>query len=121
MDGTGDEVAWDEWEQAKAAASEGQATRMRLNQAAPRGSSDSDLMVYQDDLGAVGHEAFVLHGELQKKADIAGTGADKNGSGSTMQAAAAHYDLGSSTSNGDPLPGPGESRDGRENAAREQH
>jgi hypothetical protein len=62
---------------------------MQLNQAPPGGSGDSDLVVYQDDLGAVGHEAFILHGELKKKADIAGTGADKNGSGSTMQAAAA--------------------------------
>ncbi|MEU5161835.1 hypothetical protein AB0G74_19845 [Streptomyces sp. NPDC020875] len=45
-------------------------------------------MVRQDDLGAVGHEAFVLHGELKKKADIAGTGLDAGGSGSTMRAAA---------------------------------
>ncbi|GAA0658688.1 hypothetical protein GCM10009535_42490 [Streptomyces thermocarboxydovorans] len=44
-------------------------------------------MVYQDDLGAVGHEAFVLHSELRKKSDIAGMGADDNGSGTTMQAA----------------------------------
>ncbi|MCK8432123.1 hypothetical protein G3I77_03510 [Streptomyces sp. D2-8] len=82
-------MAWEEWERAKAAASEGQAARMRLNQAGAAGAGDSDLVVHQDDLGAVGHEAFILHGELKKKADVAGTGVDKNGSGSTMQAAAA--------------------------------
>lgn len=85
-------MAWEEWEQVKAAVRERDATGMRLNQA-PAGSGggggDGDLVVHQDDLGAVGHEAFVLHGELKKKADIAGTGADKSGSGSTMQAAAA--------------------------------
>lgn len=82
-------MTWDEWEKAKAATSEGRAARTQLNQAAPGGAGDSDLVVHQDDLGAVGHEAFILHGELKKKADIAGTGADKSGSGSTMQAAAA--------------------------------
>ncbi|GAA3796153.1 hypothetical protein ACFS5L_32985 [Streptomyces phyllanthi] len=81
-------MAWEEWERAKAAASEGRADRMQLNEAPPGGSADADLVVHQDDLGAVGHEAFVLHGELTKKADIAGAGADRNGSGSTMQAAA---------------------------------
>ncbi|MER6820214.1 hypothetical protein ABT316_11735 [Streptomyces cellulosae] len=61
---------------------------MQLNQAGPGGAGDPDLMVHQDDLGAVGHEAFVLHGDLKKRADIAGMGLDKNGSGSTMRAAA---------------------------------
>jgi hypothetical protein len=44
-------------------------------------------VVTQDDLGAVGHEAFLLHGELQKKADIVGAGLDRNGEGSTARAA----------------------------------
>ncbi|MFG2619473.1 hypothetical protein ACGFXC_17875 [Streptomyces sp. NPDC048507] len=39
------------------------------------GGSSHDLVVTQDDLGAVGHEAFLIHGELRKKTDIAGTGA----------------------------------------------
>ncbi|WP_371617055.1 hypothetical protein [Streptomyces sp. NBC_00454] len=43
--------------------------------AAATSGSSSDLVVTQDDLGAVGHEAFVIHGELRKKSDIAGTGA----------------------------------------------
>ncbi|MEU6863750.1 hypothetical protein ABZ924_10810 [Streptomyces sp. NPDC046876] len=43
---------------------------------AATGSGPSpDLVVTQDDLGAVGHEAFLLHGQLRGKADIAGTGA----------------------------------------------
>lgn len=62
---------------------------MRLNQVpgGPGGNGQADLVVNQDDLGAVGHEAFVLHSQLQKEADIAGAGAE--GAGSTMQAAAA--------------------------------
>ncbi|MGT2530427.1 hypothetical protein ACU4GG_27560 [Streptomyces nojiriensis] len=43
--------------------------------AATPGGTSFDLVVTQDDLGAVGHEAFVVHGELRKKSDIAGTGA----------------------------------------------
>ncbi|GAA1016649.1 hypothetical protein GCM10009564_52580 [Streptomyces thermogriseus] len=81
-------MAWEKWERAKAAASKGRAARMQLDQAGSGSAGDPDLVVYQDDLGAVGHEAFILHGELRKKADIAGTGMDKNGAGSTMQAAA---------------------------------
>jgi hypothetical protein len=92
-------VVWEEWEKAKAAASAGGSTRVQLNQTAPVDAGDADLVVHQDDLGAVGHEAFILHGELKKKADIAGAGADKNGSGSTMQAASSlkshHLGLGS--------------------------
>jgi hypothetical protein len=47
-----------------------QATQMRLNQAGPTGqsrgpASNADLVVHQDDLGAVGNEAFRLHSELQ--------------------------------------------------------
>ncbi|MFF1733969.1 hypothetical protein [Streptomyces sp. NPDC058247] len=91
-------MAWDEWEQSKGAATQRQAARMQLNEAGTAGG-DGDLVVRQDDLGAVGHEAFVLHGELAKKADIAGVGADKDGAGSTMRAAAAlkshHFTLGS--------------------------
>ncbi|GGS59428.1 hypothetical protein [Streptomyces cinerochromogenes] len=91
-------MAWEEWERAKAAAAGGD-TRMRLNQAGSSGASAADLVVHQDDLGAVGHEAFVLHGELSKKADIAAAGAGNEASGSTMRAAAAlkshHLGLGS--------------------------
>lgn len=86
-------MGWDEWEQLKAQAADRQSTRMQLNQypADPGGGGggDGDLVVKQDDLGAVGHDAFILHDYLRKQADIAGAGANKEGVGSTMQAAAA--------------------------------
>jgi hypothetical protein len=81
-------MVWDEWERAKTAVRDSHEVRTQLNQVGSEGAGDQDLVVYQDDLGAVGHEAFILHGELKKRADIAGAGADKSGSGSTMQAAA---------------------------------
>lgn len=79
-----------EWADLVSAAREKQSVAVRLNQAEPgSGSSGTnhDLVVHQDDLGAVGHEAFELHGALHKKADIAGAGIDKSGAGSTAQAA----------------------------------
>ncbi|MEU9160670.1 hypothetical protein AB0D29_10440 [Streptomyces sp. NPDC048424] len=83
-------MAWDEWERAKTAARDDREVTTRLNQAPAAGSAeDGDLVVNQDDLGAVGHEAAILHGELKKRADIAGAGIDQNGAGSTMRAAAA--------------------------------
>ncbi|ADI11050.1 hypothetical protein SBI_07930 [Streptomyces bingchenggensis BCW-1] len=89
-----------EWSQLKADAAGQQSAHTRLNQLAAAGGGGggedggkaSDLIVHQDDLGAVGHEAFVLHGELQKAADIAGAGADKDGWGSSMQSAKALSD-----------------------------
>ncbi|MFD7286189.1 hypothetical protein [Streptomyces sp. NPDC059863] len=81
-------MPWDEWEQLKSDAAGRQATGMRLNQLPGGPGGRDDLVVQQDDLGAVGHEAFVLHNDLGKQADIAGAGADKSGSGSSMQAAA---------------------------------
>ncbi|WOI61727.1 hypothetical protein [Streptomyces fradiae] len=68
-----------------------QQASMRLNllPGDPGGNQQADLVVMQDDLGAVGHEAFMLHSALQEDADIAGAGADAEGAGSTMQAAAA--------------------------------
>ncbi|MFF9351575.1 hypothetical protein [Streptomyces sp. NPDC014734] len=82
-------MAWAEWENAKAAAAADRQVSTSLNQlpGSPGGGQD-DLVVHQDDLGGVGHEAFVLHGRLQKQADIAGAGMDRKGSGSTMRAAA---------------------------------
>ncbi|QBJ91282.1 hypothetical protein D0Z67_13945 [Streptomyces seoulensis] len=91
-------MVWQEWENAKAGAREARESRTRLNGVGAAGTDDHDLVVHQDDLGGVGHEAFVLHGELKKKADIAGAGLDKDGSGSTMRAAATlkshHFGLG---------------------------
>ncbi|MCM2391268.1 hypothetical protein [Streptomyces albipurpureus] len=69
-------------------------TTTRLNQLAPDpggsgsgGGGAPDLMVAQDDLGAVGSEAFRAHDQLRKRADIAGAGSGRSSSGSTAQAA----------------------------------
>ncbi|MFE9481338.1 hypothetical protein ACFYNM_22370 [Streptomyces spororaveus] len=82
-------MVWDEWEKAKVDVAGERQVSMRLNQVTSGpGGGQADLVVHQDDLGEVGHEAFLLHGQLQKQADIAGAGADGSGNGSTMQAAA---------------------------------
>ncbi|MGW2836857.1 hypothetical protein ACWCWD_03545 [Streptomyces sp. NPDC001493] len=85
-------MAWNEWEQIKSEVGEQRSTAMRLNQLpadqSAGGGGAGDFVAHQDDLGAVGHEAFVLHSQLGKQADIAGAGMDKDGAGSTMQAAA---------------------------------
>ncbi|MET9963008.1 hypothetical protein ABZ128_28740 [Streptomyces sp. NPDC006326] len=84
-------MVWNEWESAKAEVAAQRQVSMRLNQlpGGPGGGGQADLVAHQDDLGDVGHEAFLLHGKLQKQADIAGAGSNKEGAGSTMQAAAA--------------------------------
>ncbi|MFE5909355.1 hypothetical protein ACFQ6B_09750 [Streptomyces wedmorensis] len=46
-----------------------------------------NLVVTQDDLGAVGHEAYLLHERLREEADVTGVGGDKGEAGSTAQAA----------------------------------
>ncbi|WP_326773844.1 hypothetical protein [Streptomyces sp. NBC_01445] len=79
---------------------------MQLNQLAPEpggggSTGGADLVVNQDELGAVEHEAFILHDHLHAQADIVGAGADKRGSGSTMQAATAfnvsNFEMGSAS------------------------
>ncbi|MFF5976461.1 hypothetical protein ACFY7C_33655 [Streptomyces sp. NPDC012769] len=84
-------MAWDEWQKAKENVAARRQSLMRLNQLSgpPGGEEGANLVVNQDDLGAVGHEAFLLHSQLQKESDIVGAGADKEGVGSTMQAATA--------------------------------
>jgi hypothetical protein len=80
----------EEWAGLVSAAKERQTVGTQLNQLEPgtgSGGSNHDLVVTQDDLGAVGHEAFRLHDQLHKKADIAGADGDKGGAGSTAQAA----------------------------------
>ncbi|MFF2726981.1 hypothetical protein ACFVS9_03635 [Streptomyces sp. NPDC058008] len=78
----------DEWAELKGDARERRAARMTLDTAGGPSGTDGDLVVHQDDLGAVGNEAFRVHGELKKCADIAGAGADKEGAGTTARAAA---------------------------------
>ncbi|MFF9410825.1 hypothetical protein ACF1B0_35715 [Streptomyces anandii] len=93
-------MAWNEWEQLKRRAADDKATHLRLNQAAgsAAGAGDAGLVVHQDDLGAVGHEAFQLHGRLHNQVDVAGVGADDHGAGTTVQTAAAlkshHFAMG---------------------------
>ncbi|MFI2645970.1 hypothetical protein [Streptomyces sp. NPDC018610] len=83
-------MAWDEWDRLKAQAAERQSTGMRLNHVDPGGGSGAsgDLVAHADDLGAVGHEAWILFDELKREADIAGAGSGKGDAGSTTQAAA---------------------------------
>ncbi|MCX5171224.1 hypothetical protein OG616_24815 [Streptomyces antibioticus] len=83
-------MAWEEWEQLKSETSEGGTTGMRLNQLpVDQGGGSGDLVVNQDDLGAVGHDAYLLYEDLQAGADIAGAGANKDGVGTSSQAATA--------------------------------
>ncbi|MBY8865523.1 MULTISPECIES: hypothetical protein [Streptomyces] len=90
-------MTWDEWERSKRRVAEERATGLHLDHA-PSAGGDGDLVVHQDDLGAVGHEAFQLHTRLHDQVDIAGAGADAHGAGTTMQAAAAlkshHFGMG---------------------------
>lgn len=81
-----------EWAGLMSEAKERQSAGMRLNTGetppgTPGAGSPYGLVVTQDDLGAVGNQAFLLHAELRKKADIAGAGSDAGGTGSTAQAA----------------------------------
>ncbi|WFB07901.1 hypothetical protein LRS74_13210 [Streptomyces sp. LX-29] len=60
---------------------------MRLNHAdgVTAGGGSEGLVVYQDDLGQVGHEAHTLHTRLRKAGDVA---QGSEGDGSTAKAAA---------------------------------
>ncbi|MEV7793802.1 hypothetical protein [Streptomyces sp. NPDC087512] len=85
-------MAWDEWELLKARAAARPPAHTRLNQAPAQGGGSGrkpDLVARQDDLGAVGHDAYVLHGDLVEKVDIAGAGMNSGHAGSTHQAASA--------------------------------
>lgn len=79
----------EDWATIVSASRDRQAAGTRLNSAGPEGagSGSMNLVVTQDDLGAVGHEAYVLHEQLREGADIVGVGSGKNGEGSTVQAA----------------------------------
>ncbi|MFJ6404827.1 hypothetical protein ACIQK9_04780 [Streptomyces hydrogenans] len=67
-------MSWDEWEKLKSATAEGRPTEMRLNGLdgnAGAAAGSADLVVNQDDLGAIGHEAYLLHGRLSRDGDHA--------------------------------------------------
>lgn len=64
----------EEWAQIKA-----ETARTRLNSATARrdpgsGGTEGDLVVNQDDLGAIGTEAYKLHDRLRRGSDLSGQG-----------------------------------------------
>ncbi|MFF8281994.1 hypothetical protein ACF1DY_12135 [Streptomyces albus] len=83
----------EEWARLKSDAQHNAPPGMQLagynteNRQSPDGAYTPDLTVHQDDLGAVGHDAFVLHRKLQKSADIDGAGLDGSGRSTTDRAA----------------------------------
>ncbi|WP_374983409.1 hypothetical protein [Streptomyces fradiae] len=83
----------DEWTQLKADAREQRSAKLSLDSTGkpPGGATgaDADLVVQQDDLGAVGSEAYRLHGEVQRRADLATAGSDDRGDAGTTARAAA--------------------------------
>ncbi|MEU6486391.1 hypothetical protein [Streptomyces sp. NPDC046887] len=91
-------MAWDEWEQLKAAAAERSSTHMQLNQLPPEdlpnaGAPVGDLAVSQKDLAAIGNEAFGLYNRLWKEARVADTddcGSALSGEGLALGGALRH-------------------------------
>ncbi|MEU8824754.1 hypothetical protein [Streptomyces sp. NPDC048636] len=72
-----------EWVQHKAAVG----TRLNEARTGGGGGGSADLIVRADDLGAVGHEAYILHERLRKAGDV--TRGAKDGNGHTAEAVAA--------------------------------
>ncbi|MGW7464076.1 hypothetical protein ACWGJT_05075 [Streptomyces xantholiticus] len=65
-------MAWDEWEQSKAAvASRADTTQMRLNQAPAGANAGQDLVVHDDALGKLGDMARSLRNQLSTHGDHA--------------------------------------------------
>ncbi|KUJ67821.1 hypothetical protein ACZ90_25010 [Streptomyces albus subsp. albus] len=76
----------DEWARYKADAAAGTSGGTRLDHVPDgpgnRGKGAPDLMVYADDLGAIGSAAFTLHERLRKAGDIT-RGAEGDGNTAT--------------------------------------
>ncbi|MEU8544594.1 hypothetical protein AB0C52_32135 [Streptomyces sp. NPDC048717] len=91
-------MAWDEWEQLKNSAAEKESARMQLNGLPPEdrpnagSASGGFLKVTQQDLAAIGDEAFKLYNRLWTEARVTST--DSAGSSLTGQG----FDLGSALS-----------------------
>ncbi|MFF8613086.1 hypothetical protein [Streptomyces sp. NPDC015350] len=67
-------MAWNEWEQIKTEAARQRPTHMQTNGvggSAGASGGAADLVVNQDDLGAVGHEAYLLRSRLSRDGDHA--------------------------------------------------
>ncbi|MFD8805206.1 hypothetical protein [Streptomyces sp. NPDC059597] len=75
-------MAWDEWEQLKAKAAEGQPTHTRLNQVDGGGghsatpSRTGDLKVGHGDLARIGSAAHHLYNQLWDKARVASSSSE---------------------------------------------
>lgn len=85
-------MAWDEWEQLKAAAAERQSTRMRLNQLEPGGGSPGrgpsaygDLKVPNASLTKISKSAHDLYNGLWDKARVATAPSDSAASSLSKQ------------------------------------
>ena len=86
----------EEWAELKSGRGDStQSPRMQLNgyntekqgPGTPNGTYEAGLSVHQDDLGAVGHDAYLLHHKLRKLADIDGKGVDNSGNSTNDRAA----------------------------------
>ncbi|MBL1095737.1 hypothetical protein [Streptomyces coffeae] len=69
------------------------ASRMRINSArkGSPGEDSGDLVVRQDDLGRVGHEAFLLHARLKKAGDMTRGAKDDGATAKAASALGAHH------------------------------
>ena len=78
----------EEWAELKAQAENSQEQRVQLNSALPGAPSGEapTLVVRQDDLGEVGHEAALLHRQLRRDADVTGD-FDTGGRANSVRAA----------------------------------
>ncbi|MFF5564370.1 hypothetical protein ACFY7Z_03645 [Streptomyces sp. NPDC012623] len=60
-----------EWSALVAGAAERSRTRLNSAEPSPARGGDADLVVSRDDLGAIGHDAYVLHSKLSRDGDHA--------------------------------------------------
>lgn len=95
-------MAWDEWEQLKSSAAERDSAKMQLNGLPPEdrpnagSASGGFLKVDQQDLAAIGNEAFKLYNRLWKEARVTSTdsaASDLSGQGFALGGALSHVSL----------------------------
>ncbi|MFD4371632.1 hypothetical protein [Streptomyces sp. NPDC058486] len=95
-------MGWDEWDQLKSSAAERDSAKMQLNglpeEDRPNAGSASGgfLKVDQQDLAAIGNEAFKLYNRLWKEARVTSTdsaASDLSGQGFAFGGALSHVSL----------------------------
>ncbi|WP_031014173.1 hypothetical protein [Streptomyces sp. NRRL F-5727] len=95
-------MAWDEWEQLKSSAADRESARMQLNGLPPEdrpnagSASGGFLKVSQQDLAAIGNEAFKLYNRLWKEARVPSTdstASDLSSQGFALGGALSHVSL----------------------------